>query len=172
MMNIRTAQLRDIPSLQVFQEEAWFQDYLPFLSTTYAQKGYDTYSSRDLIAERIQTSPCYLVAEQDNRLAGCIEMQRIDDTTLELWWLHVSGNFRNQKLGQQIVKYALSMVPASTRIINVTTFKNNVPAIGFYQRLGFTFDEFYYDQFGDERIDQCRLKYQRVTDPSNGSDLG
>lgn len=167
-MNIRNARLLDIPALQVFQEEAWLQDYLPFLSSAYAQKGYQKYRSADLIAERIQTSPCYLVAEQDNCLAGCLEMQRIDETTLELWWLHVSRNFRNHKLGQRIVESALAKIPASTAIVCVTTFKDNLRAIRFYEQLGFTFDLFYCDQFGNETIEQCRLKYVWLTDPSSG----
>ena len=160
MVLIRNATLLDIPTLQVFQEEAWLQDYLPFLPGGYAQKGCQKYRSADLIAERIQTSPCYLVAEQDQCVSGCLEMLRLDETRLELWWLHVGHHFRNHRLGQQIVKSALAPLPTSTATVYVTTFKDNSRAIRFYEQLGFSFDVFYYiDQVGDETIEQCRLKY-------------
>lgn len=104
---------------------------------------------RDVLAEHLEQSACFVVAEEDEAIKGYL------DATVDLWkrvvwinYLTVAPDQRRKGIGKALLRSTLEWAQAQTlRTVIVETQTKNYPATSLFQKKGFTFcgynDQYY-----------------------------
>ena len=71
----------------------------------------------------------------NNISVGSFEVIFRNDGKKEIWCFGIQGTYRNQGLGQQMLKECLNMLSGST--VELGCLKNNHLALHIYQKFGF-----------------------------------
>jgi len=143
MITIRPASPQDIKTLQALNHEV-FEDNLKYdsdldLNWSLSEKGKEYYSS-SLSGEN---TVC-LIAEDDGKPIGYLssgtkeEVGRVGKY-FEIFDMGVTPNYRSKGIGKLLVNECLSLVKSKGfKKISVRTYFNNIKAVEFYKRSGFS----------------------------------
>lgn len=91
-------------------------------------------------------SGAILLAYWNNKVAGCIALQELDDGACEMKRLYVKPSFRKHKIGEGLSVKLMEMAKRSGyKIMKLDTLQKLQPAIALYKKLGFEETTAYYD---------------------------
>lgn len=86
----------------------------------------------------------YLLACQHNNIVGCLQLtliaglSRLGQLRAQIEGVRVSSSIRGQKIGEQLIKQAITISKdKGASIVQLTTDKTREDAHRFYERLGF-----------------------------------
>jgi ribosomal protein S18 acetylase RimI-like enzyme len=79
-----------------------------------------------------------LIAQDAERMAGCVAMRRLDEKTCEMKRLYVRAEYRGSGLGQTLVEAVIHAArQAGYRELRLDTLASMASAQSLYRRLGF-----------------------------------
>jgi len=156
-IEIRSAQIADIPTLIAFQKEGWFKDYHNVIPEGYAEYAIGVYGTRDAIRQQIDKAFLYIVAQVDETIVACATAEPLNALEAEIWWIHTSKAYRGQHVGRQLVEFIAAQMQGEVRSLCVTTFQGYTPTLQFYKRLGFQVQKTYIYESGPFQIPEVRL---------------
>lgn len=136
-IQIRRADVADVPTLEAFQRESWYTDYVDYIPDGYADHAMQIYGTTEQLTQQVETSKFYFVAQIDDSIVGCVTAAVLNDNEAEIWWVHVAGSHRGQRIGRQLIDHLIASLPDYIAAVYVTTFKDYTPTLTFYERLGF-----------------------------------
>lgn len=157
-IQIRRADVADVPTLEAFQRESWYTDYVDYIPDGYADHAMGMYATPEKLAEKVSDGDYYFVAQIGDQIVGCLTLEMFKDDEPEIWWLHVAGDHRGQGIGRQLIDHVIAALPDHTRSVYVTTFKGYTPTLNVYERLGFVPHSEYVYETGGFKIDEVRLR--------------
>lgn len=156
-IQIRTADLNDIPVLLQFQQEAWFEDYLNVIPPAYAQYAIGVYGTKEALHQQIEGDNLYLVAEVNNKVVACATAEILNDDEAELWWIHTTKSYRGRGIGRRLIDGITTQLTNKVPKLCVTTFQDYTATLKFYEHLGFQVQKkFIYETQGFQ-ISEVRL---------------
>lgn len=148
-MIIRKPKLDDYDSIinlykQLYEAEVPYDDNL---SKEYLLKD----KQKKLIKDRIKSrKKVFLVAETDNMIIGLIDgfmMDNICYLEKEAYLDHlcVDERYRNQKVATELIEaFTKKVKEKGAKYIKLNAFENNIKAVNFYKKNGFTEHSVYY----------------------------
>ena len=114
---------------------------VPELITEYANSLGVDLSFQDLDHELATLDSFYeliLLARDDDRIAGCVALRRIDDEICEMKRLYVRPAFRGINLGRQLAEHIVDAASAhGYKRMRLDTLPTMTAAIPLYESLGF-----------------------------------
>ncbi|GAB6263557.1 GNAT family N-acetyltransferase [Photobacterium sp. R1] len=172
MLTIQDATFDDHQAIADLHIQNWQMVYRHDLSEQYLTQ--DIHQDRKQVWHQRLILPMekrhILVAKQDNQLCGfiCIELDAHPELGTLIDNLHVSPQTKGQGVGKLLLKTAAGIIDqkAQGQGIYLEVLASNLPAIGFYQRVGGTeycaqtwqapdgtvVDEFVYNWSGTGRL--------------------
>lgn len=155
---IRRATEADVPTLEAFQREGWYADYVGYIPDGYADHAMQMYGTPEKLTQQVSTGDYYFVAQVKDQVVGCITAEILKDDEAEIWWVHVAGSHRGQGIGRQLIAHVVAALPDHIPAVCVTTFKGYTPTLKVYERLGFVLHTEYVYETGSFKIDEIRLR--------------
>lgn len=79
----------------------------------------------------------------DNQMIGCIVYQKLNDEAYEIVWLAIHPEFQGQGIGSQLLTTSISLLPKTSKLIEVKTLSEIDPdpcyarTRAFYKKHGF-----------------------------------
>jgi putative acetyltransferase len=132
-------------SEQIEQARRLFRDYADWLQIDLCFQDFENEVTH-LPGEYVPPGGRLLLAYNNNRLAGCVALRRLDEQTCEMKRLFVRKEFRGQGLGRQliaaIIQEAKQIGYEHMRLDTLPPKMND--AIGLYRSYGFREIEPYY----------------------------
>lgn len=157
MIQIRPVVVADVPILQAFQHEGWFEDYRTIIPAGYAEYAMGAYATTDALQRQIETDNLYLVAEDEGAVVACATAEVLNDDEAELWWIHTTKSHRGRGIGRQLVVEIRQRLTGKVPILCVTTFQGYTSTLAFYERLGFKVQKMYVSEIQGFSIPEVRL---------------
>ncbi|MCM0150456.1 GNAT family N-acetyltransferase [Photobacterium galatheae] len=144
MLTIQDATFDDHQAIADLHIQNWKIVYRNDLSEQYL--AHDIHLDRKQVWHQRLSQPMekrhIWVAKQSNQLCGfiCIELDAHQDLGTLIDNLHVSPEAKGQGVGKQLLKTAAGIIEqkAQRQGIYLEVLASNLPAIGFYQRVGGT----------------------------------
>ena len=157
MIQIRRVVVTDVPILQAFQREGWFEDYRTIIPSGYAEHAMRMYSTTDELQRQIESDNLYLVVEDEGAVVACATAEVLNDDEAELWWIHTTKSHRGRGIGRQLVNEITQNLMGKVPTLCVTTFQGYTPTLAFYERLGFKVQKMYVSEIQGFSIPEVRL---------------
>ncbi|NOK57885.1 MAG: hypothetical protein GFH27_549287n189 [Chloroflexi bacterium AL-W] len=157
MIQIRRVVVTDVPILQAFQREGWFEDYRTIIPAGYAEYAMGIYGTTDALQHQIETDNLYLVVEDEGAVVACATAEVLNDDEAELWWIHTTKSHRGRGIGRQLVSEIKQHLMGKVPTLCVTTFQGYTPTLAFYERLGFKVQKMYVSEIQGFSIPEVRL---------------
>lgn len=156
-IDIRNAELTDIPTFLEFQREGWYEDYDGFIPEGYAEYAIKQWGTTEAIQKDIEGDFIYLVAEDQGEVVACASASILNEDEAELWWIHTKKSHRGRGIGRALVDKVITKVKDKVPSLYVTTFQGYTPTLNFYYRLGFQENKTYIYETGSFKIPDIRL---------------
>ncbi|MEM8535375.1 MAG: GNAT family N-acetyltransferase [Chloroflexota bacterium] len=157
MIQIRRVVVADVPILQAFQREGWFEDYRTIIPAGYAEYAMGVYGTTDSLQRQIETDNLYLVVEDEGAVVACATAEVLNDDEAELWWIHTTKSHRGRGIGRQLVNEIKQQLMGKVPTLCVTTFQGYTSTLAFYERLGFKVQKMYVSEIQGFSIPEVRL---------------
>ena len=104
----------------------------------YGCYGIDSYVKHCILTHENLSDRVYVVAEEDDRVVGCIELRLIGETVF-LNYICTHANVCHKGLGRALLREAIQLIgPSSYKKMSLDVFHDNLVAESWYERLGFT----------------------------------
>lgn len=109
-------------------------------------------NAREAMLDHFEKGECFLVAEEENRLAGFVDATA--DLDQRLAWIHyliVASDLRRRRVGSQLLREAVTWASdKKLRAVMANVSTKNHPATAFLQKHGFAFcgfnDRYYHNR--------------------------
>ena len=99
--------------------------------------GVDAWSERSVSSELTNPLSLWLVAVEDDRVAGYVGSQTVCNET-DMMNVAVTADFRRRGIGEQLVLALVEQLKAlDSHSLTLEVRASNAPAIGLYEKLGF-----------------------------------
>ena len=132
--------------LQIAEARALFRDYEAWLDLDLCFQGFED-ELRSLPGKYAAPDGRLLLAYQEENLAGCIALRKLDDGVCEMKRLFVREDFRGQKIGVQLIE---RLIVDARKIGYLKMWLDTYPpkmakAVSLYESHGFRAISPYYD---------------------------
>ena len=126
----------EAPGLIMLAREL-FREYAEAIGTDLEYQGFSA-ELASLPAPYAPPSGVLLIAQDAERVAGCVAMRSLDGDTCEMKRLYVRSEFRGSGLGKTLVEAVIRAARhANYRELRLDTLPTMVSAQSLYRRLGF-----------------------------------
>ena len=135
-MEIRPAREADAEQIVKLIQQSFDTKILN--SMIYGCHGIDSYLRQCFSIPESLADTVYMVAEDEDRIAGYIELRLIDKSVF-LNYICTHANIRHKGLGRELLLKAIYVIgPSSYDRMSLDVFHNNLVAKSWYEKLGFT----------------------------------
>lgn len=135
---VRSAAATDIPAVRALLEETWHVTYDALLGRDKVTDISRRWHAEEVLAAEIgRAAQVFLVAEVDGQIAGTASAKLSGGSHLDLNRMYILPHFQGRGLGKSLLDAVIAAFPAA-QAIHLEVEPNNAPAIGFYQRAGFS----------------------------------
>jgi ribosomal protein S18 acetylase RimI-like enzyme len=131
---------------QVHQARELFEEYAAWLGFSLCFQNFDQ-ELAELPGEYAPPDGRLFLAIDDDQIAGCVALRKIDDGICEIKRLYVRPEFRGRSLGRSLTETVIEAArEIGYRRMRLDTLPGKMDrAIAMYRSLGFTNIEPYYD---------------------------
>ena len=169
MISYREANPRDFKKIAELHVKSWQQHYRGDFSDHFLDV--EAASEREKVWKVRLTNPSpnqfVLVAEQNGEICGfaCTFKDDNDQFGALLDNLHVSGPAKGQGIGKHLISLVAQEVLRDnpTAKMYLWVLKNNISALGFYERLGgVNCETVIGNDIGDQEVVKCRITWNSL----------
>lgn len=146
-MEVRRAELKDVPAIIAVCSDAWRQTYQHLVPTSYMEQVIAEYYNTDRVtreyAEDTPNYHGYWVAEKDGQILGCIGGGIDDQNAGHVYVFYVRPDVKRQGIGtallEELTAYQKSTYGITEQWIT-SLMEGNLIGQAFYEKSGFIFE--------------------------------
>lgn len=135
---IRRGEQRDIPAVTALLHETWHDTYDALMGPEAVERMSQSWHRPEALARQLSARGSrFLVAESGAALVGHAYARITQRNTVFLARLYVDAAHQRRGIGTELLVHMLPYFPGA-QSMELSVVKQNVGAVGFYQRYGFT----------------------------------